>query len=98
VFGVLSFKLLLSLCIVKNYLFNIVIEIINGKNKGDSPQPQEIFTAFYTTKSAEEGTGLGLSICNSIIENHEGELTVINNPDKGVTFTVKLLKKGVKSL
>ena len=59
---------------------------------------KQIFNTFYTTKPIGEGTGLGLSICKSIIENHKGEISAANNPDKGVTFTIKLLKGGVKKL
>ncbi len=53
---------------------------------------KKIFDPFYTTKPAGEGTGLGLSISFSIIEKHGGNITVTNNADKGVTFTVRLLK------
>lgn len=55
-----------------------------------------IFDPFYTTKPIGEGTGLGLAITNSIVEKHKGKVTVVNNPDKGVTFAIKLLKEGVK--
>lgn len=57
-----------------------------------------IFDPFFTTKPIGKGTGLGLSICKSIIEKNHGDLSVANNPDKGVTFTIKLLKSGVKSI
>jgi signal transduction histidine kinase len=56
----------------------------------------QIFDPFFTTKKVGEGTGLGLSISYSIIEKHGGNITVANNDDKGVTFTIKLLKEGVK--
>ena len=57
---------------------------------------KKIFDPFFTTKPVGEGTGLGLSISYSIIEKHGGEITVENNLDKkGVTFMIKLLKKGV---
>ena len=55
---------------------------------------KQIFDPFFTTKKVGEGTGLGLSISYSIIEKHGGTITVTNNDDKGVTFTIKLLKEG----
>lgn len=57
---------------------------------------KKIFDPFFTTKPVGQGTGLGLSISYSIMEKHGGNITVENNPDKGTTFTVKLLKNGVK--
>jgi PAS domain S-box-containing protein len=47
-----------------------------------------IFEPFVTTKSA--GLGMGLTICRSIVEAHGGEISVCNNPEKGVTFRVVL--------
>lgn len=39
-------------------------------------------------------TGPRLSISVSIVEKHGGSLYVENNPDKGVTFTVRIPKEG----
>jgi len=50
----------------------------------------QLFNAFYTTKPSGHGTGLGLSISRQIIEQHNGEITAVNNPDNGAMFTVKL--------
>jgi PAS domain S-box-containing protein len=47
-----------------------------------------IFEPFFTTKP--EGLGMGLAICRSIIQAHQGEISVANNPDRGVTFRVTL--------
>ncbi len=55
-------------------------------------QKEEIFTPFFTTK--KEGTGLGLAIVKKIIQAHEGDLEVLDNPEQGVTFRV-LLPTGV---
>ena len=49
---------------------------------------------FFTTK--EEGTGLGLSLCRRIINGHEGDLSVSNNPDRGACVTIRLPAAAVK--
>lgn len=47
-----------------------------------------IFDPFYTTKS--EGTGLGLSVSNSIIEDHNGKISLESEQGRGTTFYVDL--------
>ncbi len=49
-----------------------------------------IFEPYFTTKSAENGTGLGLSISRDILHSHKGDITIQNNDEIGVTFTIKL--------
>jgi len=50
---------------------------------------QRLFEPFFTTKG-EHGNGLGLSVTFGIIRQHEGEITVTSEIDRGSLFTVRL--------
>lgn len=50
---------------------------------------QKIFDPFFTTKGAQ-GTGLGLSVSYSIIERHEGLISVTSEVGGGTKFTIDL--------
>ncbi|MDP2924355.1 MAG: ATP-binding protein [Candidatus Omnitrophota bacterium] len=58
--------------------------------------PQEdlkrIFDKFYRVQRPHQikGTGLGLSICKGIVDAHDGQITAINNPDRGATFIINI--------
>ncbi|MBY5399472.1 AAA family ATPase [Rhizobium leguminosarum] len=49
---------------------------------------EQIFDAFFTTKSG--GLGMGLSICRSIVEAHGGRLWVTPNKPEGSVFSFTL--------
>ena len=67
---------------------NIVIAVTDdGCGIGDSDL-EKIFDPFYTTK--EGGTGLGLPISHQILAQHGGQITVEQNPGKGMTFSLVL--------
>ena len=57
---------------------------------------QRIFDPFFSTKGAH-GTGLGLSVSYSIIERHEGSISVASEEGGGTTFTIELPAAEVKS-
>ena len=67
---------------------SIIIEVENS----GPPIPEgilpHIFESLITTKQI--GTGLGLVSCKTIVENHNGSITVRNNP---TVFTITLPKK-----
>jgi signal transduction histidine kinase len=47
-------------------------------------EPEQIFSAFFTTKA--HGTGMGLPISRSIIESHRGRLWATSNSGRGASF------------
>ncbi|HEX5834525.1 MAG TPA: ATP-binding protein, partial [Pyrinomonadaceae bacterium] len=60
----------------------------NGMGMPDDVR-QKIFEPFFSTKGAH-GTGLGLSVSYSIIERHEGSISVESQHGTGTTFTIDL--------
>jgi signal transduction histidine kinase len=51
-------------------------------------QAEQIFNAFFSTKT--HGTGMGLRISRSIIESHGGRLWAADNFPRGATFQFTL--------
>ena len=67
---------------------HVLIEIEDSGKGIPENEIEQIFDPLFTTK--QTGTGLGLSSCKSIVEAHEGKISVRNNP---TTFIVQLPKK-----
>jgi two-component system sensor histidine kinase AtoS len=68
--------------------------MISDSGKGiDGKAMARIFQPFFTTKA--KGTGLGLAITKRLIEQHEGNISVLNNPGGGTTFRILLPVKTV---
>jgi signal transduction histidine kinase len=51
---------------------------------------ERVFEPFFTTKQGMKSLGLGLSICYQIIQEHNGEILITSEVDKGSKFTVIL--------
>ena len=49
---------------------------------------KRIFDPFFTTKSIGSGTGLGLFVSHSIIQKHDGILSVHSKPREGTKFEI----------
>jgi len=62
---------------------------VNDKGLGISEECQKsIFKPYFTTK--DNGNGLGLNSCLTIVENHNGSISVESSLGEGSTFTVYL--------
>lgn len=65
----------------------IVVHIHDNGRGFDEASHQQLFTRGYSTK--KEGSGLGLINCRSIIEAHNGTITLTSDgPGKGATATI----------
>ena len=66
----------------------VQVEVRDSGPGLDRERAEEIFEAFYTTKT--EGLGMGLSISRSIIEAHGGRLWATANAPHGAVFQFSL--------
>ncbi len=65
---------------------------VSDSGVGLPPQhADQVFDAFFTTKS--HGTGMGLSISRSIVESHGGRLWAADNSPRGASFYLTLPAK-----
>ncbi|MEE2904557.1 MAG: hybrid sensor histidine kinase/response regulator [Myxococcota bacterium] len=68
---------------------NLKIDFID-EGQGMSPEiAEKCFDPFFSTKG-DQGTGLGLYICRTIIDGHNGQLSVKSTPKQGTCFTITL--------
>jgi signal transduction histidine kinase len=64
-----------------------ILEFIDSGDGIPDENMSKIFEPLFTTK--QKGTGLGLASCKNIVEQHQGKISVTNNP---TTFTIILPK------
>jgi signal transduction histidine kinase len=57
----------------------------------------KIFDPFFTTRPVGEGSGLGLTTAYSVVERHNGRLTVTSTPGEGTTAQVRIPLAGLAS-
>ena len=50
----------------------------------------KIFDPFFTTKTTAEASGVGLYLSKEIIQNHEGDISVMSEKDVYTAFTITL--------
>lgn len=66
---------------------------VSVRDTGPGVAPQhltKVFEPFFTTKPVGAGTGLGLSLSYSIIQKHQGKLSVNSQSGQGAEFVIAL--------
>lgn len=66
-----------------------LLVIVDDRGCGmDTQMRHHLFDPFFTTKV--DGTGLGLAVVKSVIESHEGSISVASRPGVGTRFRIQL--------
>ena len=65
----------------------VILKFIDSGKGIPDKDISKVFEPLFTTK--QKGTGLGLASCKNIVEQHQGQISVTNNP---TTFTIILPK------
>ena len=77
----------LSWSMDQRYFGREVVLLIRDSGLGVA-NPSNLFVPFYTTK--ESGTGIGLALVKTIIEAHQGSITLSDHPEGGAQAEVRL--------
>jgi signal transduction histidine kinase/ligand-binding sensor domain-containing protein len=73
-----------------NHAGRIQITVFNEGKEINEADRDRIFERFYKVDETSEGAGIGLSFAKSLVEMHNGQITVESVPGQGVSFCVKL--------
>ncbi|MEE4287251.1 MAG: two-component regulator propeller domain-containing protein [Mariniphaga sp.] len=68
----------------------ILITVFNEGKEIKEEDRERIFERFYKVDENSEGAGIGLSFAKSLVEMHNGQITVESVSGQGVSFYVKL--------
>ena len=73
---------------------SVLISVIDSGPGIPDAHKRKVFLKFHQVKQgkkmAGQGVGLGLAICKTIVEAHQGEIWVEDNPNGGSVFSFKL--------
>ena len=70
---------------------DVVLEIIDTGKGMDEKTREQMFQAFFSTRSG--GSGLGLPTVRKIVEAHHGRISCESEVGKGTRFTITLPAK-----
>lgn len=68
----------------------ILLEVEDSGIGMDEELLSHIFDPFFTTRGRSEGTGLGLSVVHSIVDRHDGGISIDSSPNQGTRFRIYL--------
>ncbi len=74
----------------KNQGDKVVLSVRDNGSGITAEVRERIFEPFYTTKGDSGGSGLGLAMVASIVDAHQGSITVESDPGQGTTFQISL--------
>lgn len=73
---------------------DVIIDVIDDGKGMDKETAEHIFERFYREDSSRTrdtgGSGLGLAIVKTLVDQHDGTITVDSAPGEGATFTIRI--------
>jgi len=66
----------------------ICLQVIDPGRGVPDADKEKLFLPYFSTKG--RGTGLGLAIVHRIVNDHDGRITVYDNPPRGTRFEIEL--------